>query len=140
MSDVLSLVVLCVFRSAHYPERTMSYARSRIRNPHPEPSYFRRCKYCGQRIHLRHMPEGQWVAFDGPDTVHKCPQQSQYEDLQFPRHRGYRRGVGYSSTPSAPDNSSTTPTGGSQLQEPRPVYTSFWFWVALAFFALYLLN
>ena len=27
-------------------------------------SYTRDCKTCGQRISLRQMPDGQWVAFD----------------------------------------------------------------------------
>lgn len=35
-------------------------------------SYSRKCRYCGVRIHLRKMPAGQWVAFEGFDTVHRC--------------------------------------------------------------------
>jgi hypothetical protein len=35
-------------------------------------SYIRRCKNCGQRISMREMKQGQWVAFDvGSDTPHK---------------------------------------------------------------------
>ena len=35
-------------------------------------SYIRRCKTCGQRISMREMNQGQWVAFDvGSDTPHK---------------------------------------------------------------------
>lgn len=36
------------------------------------PSYHRRCKWCGRLIQLRQMPDGQWVAFEGYDTVHSC--------------------------------------------------------------------
>jgi hypothetical protein len=35
-------------------------------------SYYRPCRKCGRRIHLRQMPAGQWVAFEGYDTPHKC--------------------------------------------------------------------
>jgi hypothetical protein len=35
-------------------------------------SYRRRCKYCGKWIQIRQMPHGQWVAFEGYDTVHNC--------------------------------------------------------------------
>lgn len=38
-------------------------------------SYRRRCKYCGRWIQLRQMPHGQWVAFEGYDTVHDCEKQ-----------------------------------------------------------------
>lgn len=46
-------------------------------------SYSRRCKYCGKWIQMRQMPQGQWVAFDGYDSVHKCSKQ--YEQL-FDHH------------------------------------------------------
>src|SRR5437660_1652999 len=36
------------------------------------PSSYRNCKYCGRPIQLRRMPHGQWVAFEGYDTVHRC--------------------------------------------------------------------
>lgn len=35
-------------------------------------SYKERCKHCDRWIQLRHMPGGQWVAFEGYDTVHDC--------------------------------------------------------------------
>jgi hypothetical protein len=35
-------------------------------------SYYRECKFCGRRIQMRQMPGGQWVAFEGYDTVHDC--------------------------------------------------------------------
>jgi len=38
-------------------------------------SYIRECKNCGQRISLRKMPDGQWVAFDvATDYQHICGQ------------------------------------------------------------------
>lgn len=30
---------------------------------------------------MREMPHGQWVAFDGSDSVHSCGQISSYDDL-----------------------------------------------------------
>lgn len=34
---------------------------------------YRKCEYCGERISLRQMPGGQWVAFDvGTKKVHNC--------------------------------------------------------------------
>lgn len=35
-------------------------------------SYYRKCKHCGRRIQLRQMPAGQWVAYEGYDTIHDC--------------------------------------------------------------------
>ena len=35
-------------------------------------SYYRACRKCGQRIQMREMPHGQWVAFEGFDTPHNC--------------------------------------------------------------------
>jgi len=40
-------------------------------------SYFTDCYRCGVRIHMREMPYGQWVAFDGPESVHHCGQSSE---------------------------------------------------------------
>ena len=34
-------------------------------------SYYKRCDVCGRQIQLRQMPGGQWVAFEGFDTIHK---------------------------------------------------------------------
>jgi hypothetical protein len=34
-------------------------------------SYIRRCNVCGQRIHMREMPAGHWLAFDFDDEVHQ---------------------------------------------------------------------
>lgn len=48
-------------------------------------SYSRRCKYCGKWIQMRKMPQGQWIAFDGYDSVHKCSKQ--YEQL-FENNQG----------------------------------------------------
>jgi predicted DNA-binding transcriptional regulator YafY len=35
-------------------------------------SYYRNCKKCGRRIQLRQMPAGQWVAYEGYETIHDC--------------------------------------------------------------------
>lgn len=55
-------------------------------------SYFTNCKWCGERIHMRQMPYGQWLAFDGPDSVHNCGQASEYgaEPAASPGVRGSR--------------------------------------------------
>ena len=49
-------------------------------------SYSRKCKHCGRTIQLRKMPGGQWVAFEGYDTVHDCKKpvarRQQYSDLK----------------------------------------------------------
>ena len=37
-------------------------------------SYKRRCQNCKLWIQLRKMPGGQWVAFEGWDTIHDCKQ------------------------------------------------------------------
>ncbi|MBA3530494.1 MAG: hypothetical protein H0T73_01045 [Ardenticatenales bacterium] len=51
--------------------------------PHPNAneSYFRQCKHCGQAIHMRQMPAGQWVAFDDAERVHDCQNLSAYNDM-----------------------------------------------------------
>ena len=48
-------------------------------------SYIRRCNICGQRISMREMPAGQWVAFD-PSTDH--PHEHYDEPSESARHRG----------------------------------------------------
>ncbi len=44
-------------------------------------SYFTACKWCGERIHIREMPHGQWVAFGGSRLVHKCPESTEYDPI-----------------------------------------------------------
>jgi hypothetical protein len=41
-------------------------------------SYYRNCKTCGRRIQLRKMPGGQWVAFEGFETLHDCTRKPEY--------------------------------------------------------------
>jgi predicted DNA-binding transcriptional regulator YafY len=41
-------------------------------------SYYRNCKHCGNRIQLREMPAGQWLAFEGFDTPHECSVQADH--------------------------------------------------------------
>jgi hypothetical protein len=35
-------------------------------------SYSRNCRFCGQHINLRQMPNGAWRAFEGYDQPHNC--------------------------------------------------------------------
>jgi hypothetical protein len=35
-------------------------------------SYKRNCRSCARRIQMRRMPGGQWLAFEGYDTIHDC--------------------------------------------------------------------
>ena len=48
-------------------------------------SYTRNCKKCGQRISLREMPGGQWVAFDvRTDNPHKhYKENTNYSNYDF---------------------------------------------------------
>ena len=41
-------------------------------------SYYRNCKTCGRRIQLRKMPGGQWVAFEGFETLHDCSRKPEH--------------------------------------------------------------
>ena len=44
-------------------------------------AYTRDCKTCGQRISLRQMPDGQWVAFDvSTQNPHQHGRQTTGED------------------------------------------------------------
>ena len=52
-------------------------------------SYSRSCKKCGRRINLRQMPGGQWVAFEGFDTIHTCHSPIEQSSLQ--RKPGQRK-------------------------------------------------
>lgn len=45
-------------------------------------SYWQHCRDCGHRIQLREMPQGQWVAFDAYDRVHRCPGTRQQRHTQ----------------------------------------------------------
>ena len=48
-------------------------------------SYVRNCKVCGQRISLREMQSGQWVAFDvSTDTVHRHGKRSKTKIIDLP--------------------------------------------------------
>ncbi len=71
----------------------MAYRRRRFSRRSSSGAYFTSCKWCGERIHMRQMPHGQWVAFDGEESVHKCGQISEYRrhDWKFlPRSPGSR--------------------------------------------------
>lgn len=46
-------------------------------------SYWQHCRDCGERIQLREMRQGQWVAFESYDRVHDCsgPKQQLHKTL-----------------------------------------------------------
>ena len=46
--------------------------------PRTSNSYMTTCKWCGELIHMREMPHGQWVAFGGSELVHQCPDATEY--------------------------------------------------------------
>ena len=47
-------------------------------------SYVKKCNVCGQRISLREMQNGQWVAFDvNTDSVHKHGKRSKVKNLDL---------------------------------------------------------
>lgn len=117
-------------------------------------SYFTACKWCGERIHMRQMPHGQWVAFDGHESVHKCGQASDYDDS--PTHTHPARGAYRSSPPSPPvpvrPSAYTSPQSqstGSQPQSPTTLSTPTqptksegwpaWVWWVIAIVILYLI-
>src|SRR5258706_5360832 len=79
-------------------------------------SYFTTCHGCGERIHLREMPYGQWVAFDGSDSTHKCGQKSQYD--AWPSSS---KGAGEKSYPSTTRESSSS-ADASQSSNARHFY------------------
>lgn len=74
-------------------------------------SYFTSCKWCGERIHMRQMPHGQWVAFGGADAVHRCPDASEYGTGPSVS----RQGGGHSVRQSPPRNSAIPPPVPSSL-------------------------
>ena len=43
-------------------------------------SYFTTCKWCDERIHMREMPHGQWLAFNADDSVHTHDGPSGFDD------------------------------------------------------------
>jgi hypothetical protein len=63
-------------------------------------SYYRSCRTCGRRIQLRKMPGGQWVAFEGFDTLHDCSRQPERQQ-QHPGDSGAKadplEGLGFDS-------------------------------------------
>jgi hypothetical protein len=91
-------------------------------------SYYRNCKTCGRRIQLRQMPAGQWVAYEGYDTVHDCSRRpSQHASAPHPRgpqSSGQLEGPSYDGlefvdieVPGSP-NPDNTPGRGSHSATP----------------------
>jgi hypothetical protein len=67
-------------------------------------SYLTTCKWCGERIHMRQMPHGQWVAFEGAESVHHCGQLSDYG----PTSSTSQRGSFSTQTPTVPQPTAKT--------------------------------
>jgi len=51
-------------------------------------SYFTTCKWCDERIHMRQMPYGQWLAFNADDSVHSCDGPSGFDAMASPASHG----------------------------------------------------
>src|SRR5882672_2308099 len=102
-------------------------------------SYFTTCSGCGERIHLREMPYGQWVAFDGPNSTHKCGQRSQYDP--WPSSSKGTGGNGYPATTRASSTStglphSLTPGHPHQPSKTSKIPTWVWWLIVIAVFYL----
>jgi hypothetical protein len=72
---------------------------------------------------MREMPYGQWVAFDGYDSVHKCGQMSEYEATPSASSRGHgSRGHSTQAPPASQQSvsqSASDPKGGQQSWSPQ---------------------
>ena len=124
----------------------MAYRYRRFSSRSSTGSYFRDCKWCGQRIHMRQMPHGQWVAFDGDESVHECGQSSQYDNAPS-THAAPTRPVYPSSPAGSPTSPQPSAHSGNQPQSPTTPSISpqpakseslpAWIWWAIAIVILY---
>ena len=78
-------------------------------------SYTRPCNNCGQRISMREMPQGQWVAFDvSTESPHKCGYQTKADPsiaAMGKKNKKEEAGgidIGYSNDVSENEQTSTT--------------------------------
>jgi len=83
-------------------------------------SYKRQCRKCRQWIQLRQMPGGQWVAFEGYDTVHRCSSTRQKGRLPIEA-----TGTDDATTPVSADTNSTS----------RHSFAK-WFWIVVVVLVL----
>ena len=108
---------------------------------------------------MREMPHGQWVAFDGHDTVHKCGQDSEYDEFAGTHSAGHRVQGRTARSESSPSLSLPEPKGTTEpsISDGEPIssmnsYESArqseaqkqggwpaWVWILLAIVLLYFL-
>lgn len=84
-------------------------------------SYNRKCRSCGKPIQMRQMPHGQWVAFEGYDTPHKCSKEEHSETTNLANHS--KSNSNYSSYNTPPIYSSSKSNSGSA---DKSSHKSFW--------------
>lgn len=78
----------------------------------------RPCKYCGVRINFREMRQGQWVAFEGYEKLHKCDKTGKKKSAaakSFTPSTPLNEKVVESFIHSAPKMKSSVPDRGSVL-------------------------
>jgi hypothetical protein len=91
-------------------------------------NYRRRCRRCRKWIQLRQMPAGQWVAFDGYDTVHECrPDTVKSHSSAMPPSRERQ---------PAPFGSATPPSAPSTYQQPHQGGIPAIVWILVAIIIL----
>ncbi|MBM3273399.1 hypothetical protein FJY94_09245 [Candidatus Kaiserbacteria bacterium] len=122
----------------------MRYRRRYRSRRNSSGSYFTTCKWCGERIHMREMPYGQWVAFGGSDTVHKCPESSEYgpEPSTSSRPYGSRGRSTHTAPVSTPSSSQPSASGTDRSQQSwsppkKEEGWPAWVWWLIAIVVLY---
>ena len=85
---------------------------------------YRRCNKCGEKISIRQMPAGQWVAFDsGTDNPHRCEKR---------KKRKSSKGAQDNQSHTIKDKLSTAPQTDYDLDDWKdlPKSQPSWNWVA----------
>ena len=95
---------------------------------------------------MREMPYGQWVAFDGYDSVHKCGQMSEYEAMRSASSHPHGSRADSSQVPSGSRQSGfqSSTSGGEGAQQPwspprKEKGWPAWVWWLIVIAALYLI-
>lgn len=95
---------------------------------------------------MREMPYGQWVAFDGYDSVHKCGQVSEYDAAPSASSRpdgsrGHSTQTPPDAKPSAPQPSASGTDRGQQSWSPPKKEKGWpaWVWWLIVIAVLYFL-
>jgi hypothetical protein len=93
---------------------------------------------------MREMPHGQWVAFDGQDSVHNCSQVSEYgPEPSTSRQTSNTPGRSTSTAPaSLPSSSRPSTSGSNRIQQPtsptkREEGWPAWVWWLIVIVVLY---